>query len=579
MKFFRTTKVSVFDVILRKTETSPASDRLLLRLLFFVVIGSGLWYLLTLNAAHLVDTPVPGGVLREGIIGTPRFVNPVLANTRADYDITTLVYSGLLKLSATGTLEPDLAESIIVSDDGLTYTITLRRDMYFHDGHPVTAEDVIYTIRLIQDADLKSPLRGSWSGVLVEPISDTELNIVLEEAYSPFMENFTTGILPAHLWSELTSEQIPFSQLNTEPIGSGPFQIETAKRDVSGIITGYTLKSNPEQAAAANIKTVEISFYENEQALLDAFAAGLLDASAYVSNERLTAVTAGGDLSVISRPLPRVFAVFFNQNRNPALRDEAVREALSVAAPRNEIIAEALFGQGVPMLGPIKTASSTIDLENRSEATADTLRTEASEILATAGWRPNNQGILEKQIDGELVNLEVTLRTSNAPLFAEISRALKQAWEDIGIVVTIDQYEQADLLQAVIRPREFEALLFGVDMNRSRDLYPFWHSSQKDDPGLNIAQYTNLTVDELLERARTTEDSTERAATLAEASDIITAELPAIFLFEPSTTYVIKENFIVPPLVLLSRPADRFSNISEWYTSSEQLWNIFNQNQ
>lgn len=579
MKFFRPARYSLFHSLFRKTELTPPTDRLLLRLLFFVIIFSGAWYLYTVNEMYSEEIPVSGGVLREGIVGTPRFVNPALANTHADHDMTALVYSGLMKLGADGTLEPDLAESVTIAEDGMTYNVVLRQDIYFHDGRPVTAEDVVYTIRLIQDPDLKSPLRGNWTGVEIETISDSEFNIILEEPYSPFIENFTVGILPAHLWSELPTEQIPFSQLNSEPIGSGPFQVSDASRDPSGVITGYTLTSYRNHTEAPNIETIAVSFFENEQAVIAAFTEGLLDASAYISNGRLSDVTDLSEYTVISKPLPRVFAVFFNQNRNPALRDAAVREALAISAPRDAIIEEVLFGQGVPMTGPIKTASNTLESVQGSDATSTEAVTDAATILADAGWRPNNQGLLEKQIDDATVTLEVTLRTSNAPLFAEISRALKRAWEDLGITVTVDQYEQSDLVQSVIRPREFEALLFGLDMNRSRDLYPFWHSSQQDDPGLNIAQYTNLDVDELLEEARTEQDPSNRTELLQQASAIIVNEQPAIFLFEPTTSYVVNDNFIIPNTTLLGRPADRFSNINDWYTTSEKLWNIFNKSE
>lgn len=579
MKLFRNAGSGLSNALLKKTELTPPTDRLLLRILFFVIVFSGAWYAYTLNEAYSEELPITGGTLREGIVGTPRFVNPVLANTRADDDVTALVYSGLMKIAPDGSLVPDLAESITVADDGVTYNVVLRQDIYFHDGLPVTAEDVLYTIRLIQDADLKSPLRGNWNGVLVEQISDREINIILDEPYSPFNENFTVGILPAHLWSELSIEQIPFSQLNSEPVGSGPFSITTASRDPSGVITGYTLSANKERALSPNIETIEITFFENESAVISALKDGSLDASAYISNEQLADVISSENLTVLSEPLPRVFAVFFNQNRNPALRDDAVREALAVAAPRQQIIDQALFGQGVPIHGPTEIASSTIESEIQSETISeDDAQAIAATLLEEAGWRANNQGLLEKQIDDATVTLEITLRTSNATLFTGIGNALKRAWENLGVTVTIDQYEQSDLVQSVIRPREFEALLFGLDMNRSRDLYPFWHSSQQDDPGLNIAQYANLTVDELLEDARIEQNPAERMTLLNEASDIIISEQPAVFLFEPTATYVVNKDFIIPILSDIRRPADRFNSISEWYTTSDELWKIFNRN-
>lgn len=575
MKFLRGALSRLSDSFLRHIELSPTSDRIILRILFFVILFSGAVIIYDINRSHSTETPVRGGTLHEGIVGTPRFVNPVLANTRADDDMTALIYSGLMKIDPTGTLVPDLAESVTVSEDGITYNVVLRRDIYFHDGTPLTTKDVLYTLRLIQNPDLKSPLRGNWTGVTLEEISDNEFNIVLEEAYTPFIENFRVGILPSHLWSSLPIEQIPFSQLNTEPVGSGPYRLLETIRNQSGVIQGYELQAHQETPNPSRIDNLEVSFYETEAAVMQDLRNNDLDASAYIANENLAEVLDNNRITAITEPLPRVFAVFFNQNRSAALRDDAVREALSLVVDREEIIADMLFTQGVPITAPIAIASSTIESNDDSEESSlDNVAT-AKQLLADAGWQTNSQGLLEKEIDGTTETLTLTLRTSNAPLFVGMSTMLKRYFEELGVEVTIDQYEQSDLVQSVIRPRDFELLLFGLDMNRSYDLYPFWHSSQKDDPGLNIAQYTNLAVDDLLEEARVATSSEERIALRTQAAEAIADEYPAIFLFQPYTTYVVDRNFIIPTMAGLARPSDRFSNMSEWYTNSDELWNIF----
>lgn len=127
----------------------------------------------------------------------------------------------------------------------------------------------------------------------------------------------------------------------------------------------------------------------------------------------------------------------------------------------------------------------------------------------------------------------------------------------------------------MIRTRDFQALLFGLDMNRTEDLYPFWHSSQKDDPGLNIAQYTNISVDRLLEKTRNSQDKAERQTLLLEASKAISEEVPAIFLFAPSISYVVDEDIITSKMHSLGKPSDRFMNVSNWYAKTEVVWPIF----
>jgi peptide/nickel transport system substrate-binding protein len=564
----------LLDRILGIIETKRPSDSFVLRVLFFVMLFSGLWALIDLNTSLSSPTPISGGILREGLVGTPRFVNPTLAITRIDQDVSALIYSGVMRIGQDGTLTPDIAESVTVSDDGLTYNIIIRKDVTFHDGTPLTARDVVFTYERIQNPDLKSPLRGNWADVSIEQVNEYEINIILKEAYAPFSENFLVGILPAHIWSSIPIEQLPFSNLNTEPIGSGPFSLKEATRDESGLITTYLLEANTQNRFAPHIENIELSFFTEEAALVAAFAAGRVDASAYIPNEQIAETTKSGAYRVVSKPLPRVFGVFFNQNKSVALRDPAVREALHVATDKNSIIEKSLYGFGVPIDGPISDLGSALESGEGSQGATTTTK-DAATILSDGGWVKNNLGLLEKQVDGSAETLSFTLRTSNATLLSEVSEQLVEHWKSIGVDVAIEQFEQTDLLQSVIRPRDFEALLFGIDMSRSQDLYPFWHSSQKDDPGLNIAQYTNLSVDTLLLTARTEKDEATRQQLLKDANAIIVAEHPALFLFRPKMNYVVKSDIVINELPAIARSSDRFSTVHTWYTSSDTLWNIF----
>jgi ABC-type transport system substrate-binding protein len=228
------------------------------------------------------------------------------------------------------------------------------------------------------------------------------------------------------------------------------------------------------------------------------------------------------------------------------------------------------------MDGPVVLSDNALQSTDGSHVTDHTASIErAKQILSEAGWITNNLGLLEKQIDGSAETLSFTLKTSNAPLFTTITDTVVSDWKAIGVEMSTEQFDQTGLVQSVIRPRDFQALLFGLDMSRGGDLYPFWHSSQKDDPGLNIAQYTNLSVDEILENARIEQSADLRQATLDEASTIIENERPAVFLFQPMMTYVVKSDVVVSEIHHIAKPADRFSNIANWYTDSDTLWNIF----
>lgn len=570
---------SLLDRFLSLIEvTHGSSDRLALRLALFTFIGATIWFLFVLNQNYSAVTPTRGGAITEGIIGTPRFVNPALASTRADQDVTALVYSGLMKIQPDGTLANNIAESVTVSEDGLTYNVVLRKDVTFHDKTPLTARDVIFTIQLIQNPDLKSPLRGNWSNVTVEEIGDYELNIILEEAYAPFIENFTLGIMPASIWSSLPIEQLPFSQLNTEPIGSGPFSVLAAKRDPAGLISNYTLQAFRDNHDDSKIDQFKLDFFQNEATLTTALTAGTIDATSYLPNQQIEGVLTTGKYRLLQEPLPRIFGIFFNQNRSAILRDSAARAALTTVLNRDTLIKESLQGYGVPIVEATAFTATALESEKGNQNDASSSVEQASAILKAGGWTKNNLGFWEKEIDKDKVVLGVTLKTSNNPLFDVLVNSISKQWQELGVEVTTEQFEQTGLVQSVIRPRDFEALLFGLDISRSYDLYPFWHSSQQNDPGLNISQYANVEVDTLLQRARTEQNETTRAALLQEASEIINKEHPAIFLFQPTMTYLVSNDMTIPEIHTIGRPSDRFSNITEWHTEKDSLWPMFRNN-
>ncbi len=570
-RFFSVT--NIVNVI----ENAKTSDRWFLRILLAITVAALIWTLLVANQIVSVPGVSAGGELTEGILGTPRFANPVLALTRADQDITALVYSGLMKIDPEGNLVTDIAESVVVSDDGTTYTINLRTDVFFHDGVQLTANDVLFTIDLAQNADLKSPLRGNWNEVVVEVVDEQSLLVSLSEPYAPFIENFTLGILPAHIWRTVPIEQVPFSEFNTTPIGSGPYMVSEAKFSRSGTVEAYSLTAAANHYQSPLIETITLQFFATEASLIAALEAGDIDATAYIPAELLTEVDTT-DFNVINTPLPRTFGLFFNQNRSVALRDAAVREALELVLDRQAIIDQALSGSGIPSLASTATSTTTVESEEvnlQGTESQEQRFAAARSLLEEADWTRNTIGTWEKEIDDSVVPLTVTIRTANNPTLESTLEAVTASWRELGVTVLTEQYEQTDLVQSVIRPRDFNVLLFGLDISRSRDLFPFWHSSQQNDPGLNITQYANLTVDDFLETARVSQVQADRNKATDSALAVITAERPAIFLFQPTNVYIVTPDIRTAPMNQISRPSDRFSNIALWNTDTRALWPFF----
>ncbi|MCB9811995.1 peptide ABC transporter substrate-binding protein [Candidatus Nomurabacteria bacterium] len=570
---------SWFDRFFSYLRALKTSDRFVLYAAGLVFIIAALCSVHALSKDNLVTIPERGGILKEGVLGAPRFVNPVLAITRADMDLSSLIYSGLLKLSAEGTLENDLAESITVSDDGLIYNVVLKENISFHDGVPVTADDVLFTIALIQNPDLKSPLRGSWSGVSTEKISEREFNIILETPYTPFMENLTVGILPKHLWGGLSIEELPFSQTNTEPVGSGAYELETLKRTKSGLIESYVLRAYSQHGQTPNIDQIEVTFFSSESDLNTALTSGAITSTAYLDPKDV-AVLDTERFSVYDMALPRVFTIFFNQNKTPVLRDSAVREALDTAIDKEALVTTVLGGHGIPTDVPVPAGFSTLEsTSTKTTATGtDDRIAKARAILEDGDWVQSEDGVWQKDIDDTVTTLSLTLATGNTDVFVDTAAFIADAWETLGVAVEVQKYEQTDLVQAVIRPRDYQTLLFGTDIGRSLDLYPFWHSSQREDPGLNIAAYANITADDQLEVLRSSTDENERRNALQAFNEEIEEDHPAIFLYTPTFTFVVNKNIMSIPLQRIARASERFSTIADWYMNEDQVWPFFTDN-
>lgn len=543
---------------------------------FFVTIFicSSILLLWKVNSSYLVEVPTQGGTLSEGIVGNPRFINPVLAISEADRNLTSLIYSGLVSIDPEGNIENDLAEDISISEDRLTYTVTLKDGAHFHDETPVSADDVVFTIDKILDPMVKSPRRGNWDGVVVEKVDAMTLTFTLKQAYTPFIYNLTTGILPKNIWKNVTDDEFSFTQFNTLPVGSGPYRVERVERNSGGIPDYYRLVATRDaDGREPYIENLVFKFYSSEEDLIDAYNKHEVESIGGISPERISELRDNG-AEILSPPLPRVFAVFFNQNQAKVLADKEVRRALNLASPKEAIVNEVLGGYATAIDGPLPAGIYPWVVEEKTPYEERFLK--AQEILSEAGWSTNEEtGLLEKKSKSDTVNLSFSISTGDAPELQQVANALAESWGELGAEINILVYETGDLNQNIIRPRNFDALLFGEVVGRNTDLYPFWHSSQRTDPGLNIVQYTNSQADKFLEEARSAADFAIIEENYRKFSQEIESDLPAVFLYTPSFLYIVPEKIKALEIGSLTVSQDKFLGIKDWFIETDKVWKVF----
>ncbi len=553
---------------------SPAEKAIFIVFVALLIFGT-VGLLAKVNGLFLVERPAHGGVLTEGIVGTPRFVNPLLALSDADRDLSALIYSGLLRSTPQGKLVPDLAERFEISPDGLSYTFFLRKDAEFHDRTPVTADDVLFTIQRAQDPMLKSPRRANWEGVTAEKIDAETVRLTLKQSFAPFLLNTTLGILPKHLWENKDAEQFPFSPRNITAVGSGPFALTSVTNDSSGLPSIMTLHAFKKYALGMPfLATLIIRFYPNEAALLSAESRREVESMDGLTPSAAAKLAARG-ARLLKTPLPRVFSVFFNQNQAPILADREVRQALLLATDKEALVNSVLQGFGVPIDSPVPPLLFETAAAPRSEELFDLRLARANALLDKAMWKRNPATGIREKTKGKVVQpLAFSLATSQIPELKESAEMLAKMWKEIGASVEVQIFETGDLNQNVIRPRKFDALLFGEIVGHDLDLFAFWHSSQRNDPGLNVSGYANAKVDRWLESARRSTDEENRSAAYVSAIEAIRTDAPAIFLYSPEFMYLLPQKIHGFTAGRVAIPSERFLGIEQWYIQTKKVWDL-----
>jgi peptide/nickel transport system substrate-binding protein len=539
--------------IIKNYKTLSPEKVLVFWFLLFISILCFFSALVMFNKRFLISTPTYGGAIQEGIIGTPRFINPILASTDQDKDLTSIVFAGLTKKTIDNGIILDLAESIEESEDGLKYKIKLKEAIYFHDGKKITSEDVAFTIDKIQNPVIKSPHKVEWEGVTIEIIDEDEFYFILKKPFPLFMETLSIGIIPKHIWKNLNDDQFSLSDFNIKAIGSGPYIIKEVISE-SGIPKEFKLTAYQNYSLGRPyIEKIDIFTYQNEKYLLKDFQEGVIKRVHGISPETVTTLKISSS-SIESSLLPRTFAIFFNPNKVNILAERDVRNALQLAINKEKIVNDVFYGYGKTLGGPYP-----FDLDNqKSEHSPEN----AQEILL------KNKKIKENASS----TLEITLTTANTDEMRKVAEMIKDDWAKIGIQTSIKIYDVSDLNQTIIKERDFEVLLFGAITQSPSDLYAFWHSSQRTYPGLNISNYVSKTLDKNLEILRESKILEERELAYREVVAEFKEEVPGIFLFAPSLIYITNDKNISYLPKFSYDQSSRFSFIEKWHRYTENVW-------
>ena len=517
-------------------------------------------------------SPAPGGTFVEGVIGTPHELNPLIFSTyTADSDIARLVYAGMMRLDSKGQPVPDLAERWAVSADGLAYTFVLRSGLRWHDGVPLSLDDVIFTIGLLQAADYPGPadVGALWQQVSVAKLNATTLKLILLEPYAPFLDHTTFPVLPAHRFSGIRSGDLSLHPANESPVGAGPFRIERLLRNDNGQPVEALLVANSYyHGPAPMLSHVRLLFFPDEATAVQALHQGQIMGIGGISNSAIESMLPERDHDIFSALLPEYRLILLNQQNAalPFFQDKKVRQALLAGLNRERIVGEALAGQAVVASGPILPGTWAFN-EQLRQVDYDLHR--AEELLQAGHWflpenaLPGSEDYV-RQKNGR--RLAFNLLVPDDPSSIAMGQMAVEDWAQLGIRVTLQAALPDTVQDEYLEKRRFQAIMVHLSLQRTPDPdpYSFWHQTEIES-GQNYSGYDNRMMSELLEQARTTPSSAARARLYRSFQARFMDETPALLLYYPVYSYVVSHSVNGVQLGPLMQPADRFNTIAEWY--------------
>lgn len=357
---------------------------------FFLFSISAIFLALNFYYKNTEVQPVQGGTYIEGTLRQPKLINPVLENNNpVDSDLIELIFSGLMKYDPQGKIVPDLAKDCQIKDNGRIYECALKENVKWHDGSPFTANDVVFTIKSIQNPEYGSPLRVEWFGVEAEKISDFQVRFKIKDPYAPFLETLTLRIIPKHIWENIAPENLSLNFYNLQqPIGTGPFKIKNIEqKDKTGYINSFTLVRNPDYfGQKPYLKEIIFRFFKNEEELIKALKGGKIMGTSSISPKESEGLKSKR-IMVYETSSYRDFDISFNTTKSKVLAEKDVRIALNYGTNKKEIIDNVFLGKAKVANSPFITEMYGLPAIEGYKFDPE----KAKEILEAAGWQDLNQ--------------------------------------------------------------------------------------------------------------------------------------------------------------------------------------------
>jgi peptide/nickel transport system substrate-binding protein len=508
---------------------------------------------------YLPKNPALGGTYSEGMIGKIEQLNPLFSPTNpAEQAAVSLIFSGLTKKDNNRTNTPDLAEKWAVSPDGKTYTFTIKKNLKWQDGRPLTVDDVLFTISSIQNPDTRSPLLDVWRGVEVSKSDQGEVLFKLSSPYNAFVTITDVPIIPKHLLENVPAKNLRTAEFGTKPIGSGPFSFESLKvikdtTEVNLVASKYYYMNKP------YIEKVSIKTYPDNSSLTRAYTRREVLGINHLSISELGKKSELPNIETYNLAIPSYDAMYFNLRAGVGT-DKSFREAVSLLIDRAKIMENIYQDQALPIYSPIIPGYPGYDAKIKQTFNIEGARAK----LLGAGYALGPDGVFKK---GEQ-RASARLVVQDEYLKVQTAETIKKNCAQAGIEILIEKYPAGTFFQDYVRPRNFDIVLISQNLGADSDIYAFWHSTQVTDPGLNLSGYSDRALDKFMEQARTSTDAKVKNEKYSDVAQIIAAETPAVYIVWPNYVFGLSKTVMGFEPGRFVEPKDHFSNITDWYIKS-----------
>lgn len=525
-----------------------------------LVVATGL-QLFWIQDAYSSRQAVSEGTYAEGVIGRIDTVNPIYASTQSERSASYLIFSSLFRYDGSNHLEGDLGLTWKQADEGKTYTVQMRKDAKWHDGKPVTAHDVEFTLRLIKNPQTRSYLRGTWQNVQVRATSAYELEFKLPSPYAPFPHALTFGVLPKHILETVSPVRLREHPFNREPLGSGPFRfrsIQIINPDADRVVLQVE-KNEEYYRGQTKLDRFQLHTYEDHDALRQGFLSREINAANELTSADIRTIKEHAPSTVIN-DAPIYDGVYaFLKTDSPMLTDVAVRRSL-VKATNRSALRKVVDGYASPLEGPL-IAQQVNGIEELKQPAFDAAA--ARSDLEKAGWVLKN-GVREK--DGTPLVLNVVAPRLGD--FPDLLGELAKQWRSVGVDVKTQVVDTDTFEQNIIKPRAYDVLVSEIALGVDPDVFAYWHSSQASVFGLNLSDYRSGVADDALLSARSRSEPELRQAKYLGFVSQWHEDAPAVALFQPHLRYVSTDNtHAIDPSSPVVDTLNRYHRLSQWTVS------------